>query len=134
MSYIESSLLDGEKIRELFNFHWSSKVLAIVMIPLIIPSFGIALIIIIREYIKLVSTDQCLTDQRIILKTGILTYTTDIIELPSIKTVTIDQNFFGSIFNFGSVIISDNKSKDITFKYVDNPINVKNTIDNARTE
>lgn len=133
MSYIEESLSDGEEIKELFKLHWFSKIPMIIWTILAIPTFGITLILAIWEYLKLRSIEQGITNKRAILKTGIISRKSEEMKISSIETVEIIQSILGRVFGFGSIKVTGRGISDLVYKNIDNPMDVKKSIESVET-
>ena len=133
MSYIEESLSDGEEIKELFKLHWFSKIPLIIWAILAIPTLGITLILVIWEYLKLRSIEQGITNKRAILKTGIISRKSEEMKMSSIETVEIIQGIIGRMFGFGSIKVTGRGISDLVYKNIDNPMEVKKSIESIET-
>lgn len=129
MSYIEESLSKGEEVSEIFRLHWFSKVPMILWIILAIPTIGITLILAIWEWLKLRSTENGVTNKRVVCKKGVISRATEEMKISSIETVEIKQSVFGRIFGFGSVVVTGRGISDVVFKNIDDPMKVKKAIE-----
>ena len=92
--------------------------------------FWLLLIPTIKAIIKTVrfnNTELAITDKRIVGKTGVLN--TDSLDAPlnKIQNVSVDQPFWGKIFNYGTVCIST-ASGIFEFGAIKNADEFKNTI------
>jgi uncharacterized membrane protein YdbT with pleckstrin-like domain len=101
---------------------------------LALPTLGLTLIFAIWEWLKLRSLEQGVTNKRAIRKTGIISRKTDEMKIGSIETVEIDQGVFGRIFGFGSVKITGRGISDVVFKTIDNPLQVKKSVESVEPE
>ena len=131
MAYIEESLSKGEEVHEIYKLHWFSKIPMVIWIILAIPTAGLTLILAIYEWLRLRSLEQGTTNKRVILKSGIISRKTEEMRMSSIETVEIDQSIFGRMFGFGSVKITGRGISDVTFSKIDNPIEVKKSIESV---
>jgi|TARA_B110000902_G_scaffold225949_1_gene264271 uncharacterized membrane protein YdbT with pleckstrin-like domain len=131
MAYIEESLSKGEEVHEVYKLHWFSRIPMIIWIILAIPTAGLTLILAIYEWLRLRSLEQGTTNKRVILKSGIISRKTEEMRMSSIETVEIDQSIFGRMFGFGSVKITGRGISDVTFSKIDNPIEVKKSIESV---
>ncbi|WP_444916465.1 PH domain-containing protein [Microbulbifer sp. JMSA003] len=133
MAYIEESLSKGEEIHEVFKLHWFSKIPMVIWIILALPTLGLTLILAIWEWLKLRSLEQGVTNKRAIRKSGIISRKTDEMKIGSIETVEIDQGVFGRIFGFGSVKITGRGISDVVFEKIDNPLEVKKSVESIES-
>lgn len=129
MGYIQESLSTGEEVRGLFKLHWISKIPMIVWIVLAIPTLGVTLLLALWEWLKLRNIEQGVTNKRVILKTGIISRTSEEMKITSIETVEIIQGVIGRIFGFGTVKVTGRGISDLVFKNINDPMDVKRKIE-----
>ncbi len=131
MTYIEESLSAGEKVEALFPLHWFARVPMYLWLVLAIPTLGLTLLLALYEYLKLKHLEQGVTNKRVILKRGIISRNTDEMKLRSIETVEIEQGIGGRVFGYGTVKITGRGISDVTFKGIDDPMQVKRAIESV---
>jgi uncharacterized membrane protein YdbT with pleckstrin-like domain len=127
MKFIKNTITENELILEEIHLHWMIKlniIICILLSFLIIPIFFA-----ISLYIKLISTEQAITDKRIIVKTGFISRKTEEMILSKIETVEIEQSLFGRIFGFGTIKITGIGNSILLFKDIDNPLEIKKIIE-----
>ena len=129
MSYIENSLSEGEKVVKLFRMHWTARLWLVLWIVLILPTFGIALLLAIYEWLRLRTLEYGVTNKRVILKKGIIGRFTEEMKIGSIETVEIDQGVLGRILGYGDVKITGRGISDVVFRRMDDPMAVKRHIE-----
>ena len=129
MSYIETSLSEGEKVVKLFRLHWTARLWLALWIVLILPTFGIALLLAIYEWLRLRTLEYGVTNKRVILKKGIIGRQTEEMKIGSIETVEIDQGVLGRILGYGDVKVTGRGISDVVFKGMDDPMAVKRHIE-----
>ena len=129
MSYIEDSLSAGERIESLFKLHWIAWVPMWIWIVLAIPTIGLTLLLALYAFLRLRSTEQGVTNKRVILKKGIVSRKTEEMKLTSIETVEINQGIWGRIFGFGSVKVTGRGISNVVFQGIDDPMAVKRQIE-----
>jgi uncharacterized membrane protein YdbT with pleckstrin-like domain len=129
MSYVEESLSEGEKVVKLFRLHWTARLWLALWIVLILPTFGIALLLAIYEWLRLRNLEYGVTNKRVILKKGIIARQTEEMKIGSIETVEIDQGVLGRILGYGDVKVTGRGISDVVFKRMDDPMAVKRHIE-----
>ena len=129
MSYIENSLSEGEKVVKLFRMHWTARLWLVLWIVLILPTFGIALLLAIYEWLRLRTLEYGVTNKRVILKKGIIGRFTEEMKIGSIETVEIDQGVLGRILDYGDVKVTGRGISDVVFRRMDDPMAVKRHIE-----
>jgi uncharacterized membrane protein YdbT with pleckstrin-like domain len=129
MSYIENSLSEGEKVVKLFRMHWTARLWLALWIVLIVPTFGIALLLAIYEWLRLRTLEFGVTNKRVILKKGIIGRYTEEMKIGSIETVEIDQGVLGRILGYGDVKVTGRGISDVVFRRMDDPMAVKRHIE-----
>lgn len=130
MSYIEKSLSKGEEVYQVFPHHWMVKfaiaihfTLALLTIIWLIPAILI--------WLNWRSTEQGVTNKRVIFKHGIISRKTDEIRLSAIESIFINQGIFGRIFGYGTITVTGRGQGDVKLKWMSDPLRVKREIENA---
>jgi len=104
-SYIESTLISGEKIiaeaRLSLWSMWLEIVLGVVLLP-----FVVGLFFLIRVYLRYISTELAFTNKRVIAKFGFIRRNTIELHISKVESIQVEQGIWGRIFNFGTLIIS----------------------------
>jgi uncharacterized membrane protein YdbT with pleckstrin-like domain len=129
MSYIENSLSEGEKVVKLFRLHWTARLWLVLWIVLILPTFGIALVLAIYEWLRLRTLEYGVTNKRVVSKKGIIGRQTEEMKIGSIETVEIDQGVLGRILGYGDVKVTGRGISDVVFRRMDDPMAVKRHIE-----
>ncbi|KXU38780.1 hypothetical protein AXE65_11990 [Ventosimonas gracilis] len=104
-SYIESTLISGEKIiaeaRLSLWSMWLEIVLGVVLLPLVV-----GLYFLIRVYLRYISTELAFTNKRVIAKFGFIRRQTIELQISKIESIQVEQGILGRIFDYGTLIIS----------------------------
>ena len=129
MSYIENSLSEGEKVVKLFRLHWTARLWLVLWIVLILPTFGIALVLAIYEWLRLRTLEYGVTNKRVVFKKGIIGRYTEEMKIGSIETVEIDQGVLGRILGYGDVKVTGRGISDVVFRRMHDPMAVKRHIE-----
>ncbi len=105
-SYINEILIDDEQViyRARLSM-WSQFVLILVGIVLL-PAFGVGLLLLLWAWIICRTTELAITNKRIISKSGIIRRTAMELRLDKIESIKVDQGIMGRILNFGLITIS----------------------------
>ena len=105
-SYISQILIDGEQLIYQARLSiWSQAALVLVGI-LLIPAFGVGLLLLLWAWIVCRTTELAITSKRIISKSGIIRRTIMELRLDKIESIKVDQGLFGRLLNFGSITIA----------------------------
>jgi len=148
MAYIKESLSKGEEIHEIYKLHWFSKIPMILWVIIAIAAFSgsfiievpiwakasivvVPLLLALYQWLYLRSIEQGTTNKRIVLKTGIISRDTEEMKMDSVETVEIDQSIFGRIFGFGDITVTGRGISNVVFKKIDDPIEVKKSIESV---
>jgi len=131
MPYIEESLSKGEEVHEVYKLHWFSKIPLVIWLILALPTLGLTLILALYEWLRLRSLEHGTTNKRVILKSGIISRKTEEMRISSIETVEIQQSIFGRMFGFGNVKVTGRGISDVVFSKIDNPMEVKKSIESV---
>ncbi len=133
MSYIEDSLSTGEKIEDLFGLHWVNWLPMALWAVLAYPTFGITLILVVWEWLRLRAIENGITDKRVIRKSGVIGRKTDEIRISAIETVELSQSVLGRILGFGNIKVTGRGVSALVFSRVSNPMAVKGSIEDLET-
>jgi len=133
MGYIEKNVIQSnEIIVSKIELHPIRLILAWIcgilgMWLLLIPT-----IIAIKITIEHKTTELVITNKKVIEKYGWLNTHCDEMVLEKIENITVNQSFWGKIFNYGNVIIQGTNRNNIYFRGVKNPEVVRKLINSAR--
>ena len=131
MSYLDESLAPGETIVARFDLHWTAKWRLIVFLLLAIPTFGIALLAALYEWIRLRSIEQGVTNRRVVRKTGIVSRDTEELRLASIETIDLHQSAWGRVFGYGDVVLTGRGESAMVFARLATPLEAKRAVEGA---
>jgi uncharacterized membrane protein YdbT with pleckstrin-like domain len=105
MSYIDDSLIEGERIVHRAHISWWSQAWMIFLgILTLVIVIGIVLLVI--AWIRIRSTEIAITNKRIIAKFGFVRRQTVEINLDKVEALRVDQGVWGRFLNFGTILIS----------------------------
>ena len=105
MSYIDDSLVEGEKLLHRARISWWSQfgliVLGLVLLVVVVGLFFLA-----WAWITVWSTEVAITNRRVIAKTGFIKRSTVEINLEKVEALKVEQSFMGRMLNYGTIFIS----------------------------
>jgi uncharacterized membrane protein YdbT with pleckstrin-like domain len=105
LSYIDESLIEGERIVHRARISWWSQ-FALVFFGILTLVFAIGIIFLVIAWIRVHSTEVAITNKRVIAKFGFITRHTVEINLDKVEALRVEQGFWGRILNFGTIYIS----------------------------
>jgi uncharacterized membrane protein YdbT with pleckstrin-like domain len=105
-SYVESALIEGEQIVHSGRISLWSLWHLLIFGVLLIPAFGIGLILLIAAYVRYKSTEVAVTTRRVIVKHGFIRRQTMEINLSKVESLQVDQGVPGRIFDYGTLVIA----------------------------
>jgi uncharacterized membrane protein YdbT with pleckstrin-like domain len=105
-SYIESALVGGERlVHEGHISKWSLWHLILFGL-ILLPAFGLGLILWIAAWVRYKSTELAVTTRRVIVKHGFIRRTTMEININKVESIQVEQGILGRMFDFGTLVIS----------------------------
>ena len=121
-SYIEGSLTKDEKI--IHTGHTSLWALSPYIIGglLLLPLFGVGLVVWLVGYIRYKTTELAITTKRVIVKVGFIRRQTVEITLTKVESIQVDQGLWGRIFNFGSLVITGSGTSQAPIHAISDPM------------
>jgi len=75
------------------------------------------------------TTEFALTNKKVLSKSGLISRSTDELQLKKIEGVDVKQGIVERLLGYGSVVLSGTGSQKVVFAGVDNPLEVKKLID-----
>ena len=103
-SYIESSLGRGERIVYKAQVSWFSPFWG-VFFGILLLMWVIGIVFIVFAVLNVMTTELALTNKRVIAKFGFIRRQTIEININRIESISVNQGFWGRIFNYGSVVV-----------------------------
>ena len=120
-SYIESSLGRSERIVYKAQVSWLSQFWGIVFgILLLIWVIGIVLIV--SAVLNVMTTELALTNKRVIAKFGFIRRQTIELNINRIESISVNQGFWGRIFNYGSIVVRGTGGSHAPIPYIARPM------------
>ena len=105
-SYIEGALTKDEVIQYEGRISLWSLTHLIVLGVLLLPLYGVGLILLAMAFIRYKTTELAFTNKRVIAKFGFISRQTVELYIPKVESIQLHQGILGRIFNYGSLIIS----------------------------
>ncbi|TLS95103.1 PH domain-containing protein, partial [Aliarcobacter cibarius] len=110
------------------------KLLIFFCIILSLLTFGITLLFALYYIIILYTTEQAITNKRVVFKNGLIARKTEEMNLNRVETVEVEQSILGRIFGYGNVKLTGTGSSFVIFKFVEDPLEVRKSITEALSE
>jgi len=73
---------------------------------LLLPFYGLGLLLWLSAYIRYKTTELGITDKKIIAKFGFIKRDTIELLLPKVESIQVKQSIFGRLLNYGSIVVS----------------------------
>jgi uncharacterized membrane protein YdbT with pleckstrin-like domain len=105
MSYVDDSLIEGERVLHQARMSWWSQfwLLFLGVLTLVVV---VGLFLLVAAYIRMKSTEVAITNKRIIAKTGFIRRSTVEINLDKVEALKVEQGFWGRMLNYGTILMS----------------------------
>ena len=133
MKYIDKSLSTAEQVKGKFKLHWMVTTVPYLIVgALALPTFGLTLPILLYRWLDDRTTEHGVTNKRVIYKRGIISRTTQEIQLVAIETIEISQGILGRIFGYGTLAVTGRGNSAVVFKGIADPMAAKRQIENAQ--
>ena len=105
MSYIDDSLIEGERIIHRARVSWWSQ-FGLVLLGIVTLVIVVGLVFLVMAWIKVRSTEIAITNRRVIAKFGFVKRDTIEINLEKVEALRVDQGVMGRILNYGTLYIT----------------------------
>jgi uncharacterized membrane protein YdbT with pleckstrin-like domain len=105
VSYIDDSLIEGERVIHRAHVSWwSQSGLVLIGILTFIVVIGIGFLA--AAWVKVRSTEIAITNRRVIAKFGFIKRETIEINLEKVEALHVEQGFWGRVLNFGTIVVT----------------------------
>lgn len=95
-------------------------------------AFAAGAFILLNHLIILWTTEIAVTTYRFVYKTGLIARNTQEVSLNKIEEITLKQSIWGRLFGYGSLVLRGTGVGVITLPNVDDPIDVRRIIEQAK--
>ena len=121
---------EGEEVRWVGQPAAVSLVGAAIWGLVLLPVFGLGLLVFASAYLSVTNTDFVVTNTSLYHKRGVLSTNIESVGLDRIQNTEFSQSFFGKQFGYGSIDISTAGSSgaDVTFQAIEDPREVRDLI------
>ena len=131
MSYIEKTLGNDEKILYQVNYHWLWTAIAFLSL-IFLGVFGIGILLWLFMMIQKWTTERCITNFRLIQKTGWIARNTEEIRIDRMEEINLKQTIIDRIFGSGSIVITGVGKGEIKLKFIDEPLVFQKKLNNLK--
>jgi uncharacterized membrane protein YdbT with pleckstrin-like domain len=133
-SYVEGALVKDEKILHLGHISLWSIWHLVALGLILLPAFGIGLIFLVMVYVKYKTTELAITTRRVIVKTGFISRSTVEININKVESIQVDQEIFGRLFDFGTLIISGTGTSQAPIRGIAQPMEFRKAFIEAQDQ
>ena len=141
--YVEKIFTDDEKILQVAQLHWVTRVVPIscLILGLATLVFGIGvgfLAFAVYYHLKNKTTEMVVTNKRVINKSGIISVHLGELRNIKVESVRLHQSIWGRIFGYGNIEFTGTGTTAVVFATVAMPTKtmsrIKGVIDKAKNE
>ena len=104
--YVDQVLVPGERVVHLGRTSLWSVWHLLLFGLLLLPAFGLGLILWAAAYVRIRSTELAVTTKRVIVKHGFIRRNTIEININKVESIQVNQSFMGRMLNFGTLVIA----------------------------
>lgn len=110
-SYVNDHLIKDEQVIYETQYHWT--------LFLTLPSI---LTLTIAAWIKQSSDEFVITNKRLVIKTGFISRKTVELNLNKVESIQVEQNVWGRMFGYGTILLHGTGETSETFSRIDDPL------------
>lgn len=121
-NYTDRALTDGERVIHHARISLWTQAGSILLGIVLLPAFGIGLILLVRVWLIYRTTELSITDKRIIAKRGILHHTSMELRLDKIESIQVDQPLLGRLLNYGAVTLAGTGGDKTPIESIRDPV------------
>ena len=120
-SYIDESLIEGERVLHRARMTWWSQV-GLIVLGILTLVVVLGLLFLVWAWINMRSTEIAITNRRIIAKFGFIRRSTVEINLEKVEALRVEQSLMGRFLNYGTVYISGAGTSVAPMKDIADPL------------
>ena len=121
-SYVDSVLISGETVLHRGRVSLWPHAWTILLGVLLLPLFGVGLLLLAWVWIAYKTTEIAITSKRIIAKFGFISRSTIEINLPKVESLQVDQSVFGRLLDYGTIIVAGAGTPNLRIPGVADPL------------
>ena len=134
MSYIDRHLMNGEHVIHREGLHWIIFAWPILLFltagAILTRGYSLAalafasagILMMMKPWMTYATTEFAVTDQRVVVKSGIVGVNLIEVLLIKVESVKVDQGITGNLFGYGSVTLTGSGGTHEPIKLVPNPM------------
>jgi len=133
MSYVQSVITPGETLIAQAKTHWfiyvgpACWVVVALILMVAVPPLGavplvLSIILFIRAWLYVYSTELAVTSKRVIAKFGFIRRNTIELRHEKVESFHVRQGIVGRIFDFGSIVIKGSGGTNAPIPYIASPL------------
>ncbi len=139
MGYVDQNLLQGEEV-----FYRARLHLVIFLAPALVAVLGViafaanamlaalllvaALLLGADRYIRLATSEFAVTNKRVLIKIGLVRRHTLELLLAKVETIGVEQDIFGRIFNYGTIVVTGTGGTKELFPVIARPLEFRKAV------
>lgn len=132
-SYIEGSLLTNETILHQGRISlWS--MFPLIFLGVILTPIVIGLVLLLIAYIRYKTTELAITNQRVVVKTGLISRKIIEINIAKVESVEVAQTVLGRLFDYGSLSISGTGFNQAPIPNISDPMAFRKALTQAQAK
>jgi len=145
MSYIDSNLLEGERVVFRTRVHWMLFVAPVLFTVIVLlpaawflangpwSSFtwvpiGLGLLLLLVAVVKRQSSDFAVTNKRVMMKTGVFSTRSIELLLSKIEAIAVEQSFGGRVLGYGDIVVTGSGGTRETFPQIQSPLEFRRAV------
>jgi len=121
-SYVDEVLVPGERVVHLGRTSLWSVWHLLLFGLLLLPAFGLGLILLVAAYIRIKSTEVAVTTKRLIVKHGFIRRHTIEININKVESIQVEQGLVARMLNFGTLVIAGTGSSHAPIDGIAEPL------------
>lgn len=131
-SYIETVLGAGERVLHQGRVSAWSQFWLWLGGAILLPAFGIGLILWGIAWIRMRTTELAVTNRRVIAKFGLVRRDTIEIQVARIESVQVHQSVAGRVLNFGTIVFAGAGQPQVSIPQIAAPLNFRKAVVEAQ--
>jgi uncharacterized membrane protein YdbT with pleckstrin-like domain len=145
MSYIDGSLLEGERVVYRTRLHWLMVITPVLLTAIVLAPIAwflsvstwsnftwipiaIWVLVLAAAVIKRQSSDFAVTNKRVMMKVGVFSARSVELLLSKIEAIAVDQSFAGRVFGYGDLSVTGSGGTVERFSNIQRPLEFRRAV------
>lgn len=134
MSFVENSLISGEKVIFKAAITWLSQIWCFIFAVVLLYTIIAPIFFLLLAFINVTTTELAVTNKKVIGKAGFIRRVSIDLPLNKLESINIDQGIWGRLLGYGRVTIRGVGGNNVSIPFIKSPLDFRRVVMNLMDE